>query len=786
MMSARVAGVVLLAAIVAASSVAAQLPPPPDTARLADTTVRADTALLAAQARLDTGIAPQLDQGRGVDAEIRSALFELLTDRWVPALDRMQWLHTSPVAFTDVQAVPELRDRRDLLFLLSQAYYRLGLSEPFRGIAQPLLESDPTARYGTLVQSQLLMDAYQRGEFERAVAMARAMAVETAPQAVRGLALLVTGLSAYELRDYVSARQAFAEAGRTGTPYADAAQYMEALTLLRSDTAQIGPALASMQALAQRATGPLGDQVRLTAAQLAYEAEQFDESARMAGAIGPASPLAPQAIFTRAWALYHAERLQDAADAFSEFARRFPQLPQHEESRLMAAQALLELERTADAGAMFQEVADSANRQVEALRTRRPEITAELARRLVDGRAAGLLFIADPTTGKTLVLEDADGLDWSVLAGALTDTAALLPRAVPPRVVALDAVEARVDSVLGFAESTAPPARPLDAPVDAPVSYALPVSSETLPRRLFFTPVSASPNRAAFARTAHSVYESDVAVALASYRLADARAAQARQVALLEALRNSLTDAELEQMLARLSAARDSIEAIASDLDRNADWVRRMFAAQLEFTRTLAGENRRMVDSVRTHLAGTLEPSEASALEYEAQTASTYQRIADLIEAALEGAIARHPAFAMRDSTRAHAARIAALVDETRSALGSALAAIDDELGRLRAGDSDRVLAMRAALSEADQRRAAAEAQLASVVRAELDARADEVIALLRRDTEAAEFGAASAAFFQALEAQRAIGTDHGSTSNGVLPQYRNGGAPARTPPRED
>lgn len=42
---------------------------------------------------------------------------------------------------------------------------------------------------------------------------------------------------------------------------------------------------------------------------------------------------------------------------------------------------------------------------------------------------------------------------------------------------------------------------------------------------------------------------------------------------------------------------------------------------------------------------------------------------------------------------------------------------------------------------------------MVAIVTRELDARATELLASLRRDTEAAEFGSASASFFQALEA---------------------------------
>jgi hypothetical protein len=100
------------------------------------------------------------------------------------------------------------------------------------------------------------------------------------------------------------------------------------------------------------------------------------------------------------------------------------------------------------------------------------------------------------------------------------------------------------------------------------------------------------------------------------------------------------------------------------------------------------------------------------------------------------------------------------------------------------------VRAARATLASAEARRAAVEGQLIAVVERELNARAGQMIAGLRRDGEAAEFGAASASFFQAIDSGRTAGTSGTSgTSNatgGSASTSTGGGgaaAPAAPPP---
>jgi len=105
---------------------------------------------------------------------------------------------------------------------------------------------------------------------------------------------------------------------------------------------------------------------------------------------------------------------------------------------------------------------------------------------------------------------------------------------------------------------------------------------------------------------------------------------------------------------------------------------------------------------------------------------------------------------------------------------------IDDEIARLRAGDPTTSGTLRTAVTAAEARRNAAEQGLVAVVQSELNARATEMVAELKRDAEAAEFGSASVAFFKAMDAQqRSAGS--ASTGNATGNGASTGGAAAGT-----
>jgi outer membrane protein assembly factor BamD (BamD/ComL family) len=721
----RTAGLVAL--LIGAAPLAAQVTPVPasadstrpDSARAATSRVATDTT-----AKRDSAIVPAADQARGVDAEIRVALYELLGDRYIPALTRLQWLSTSPVALTDASANGALRGREDMMFLLSQAYYRLGMDSAFRATATPLTTSNSAARFTRLLRSQLLLDAYRHGDFAGAIRLAGAMSNED-----QGLATLVAGLAAYQTGDIAGAQQRFAAARSSAAPYGQYAQYMEALTTLRADTTQRANAVTSLEALASSATGELQDQVRLTAAEVAFEGERYDDAARLAGQVSPNSGLAAQALLTRAWALYKGNNIAAAGQAFDEFATRYPQLPERDESRLMSGQALLQLGRTTDAANIFRTVADSATSESQMLQGRAQGAMTQAARALVQARAAGFLFVNDPANGKTIALDDAAGSEQQVLAAAFSDSAAnIVPTVSTADIISLDDISRRFDAL-------------------AP--------NGDLPRRVVFAPASATKNPQEFAARSQALYAADAAVVVAQHTLAEVLASQQRQIQMLQQMQlrlNSDADA-MAATAARLNAARDSLARLDVALTAASTRLRQMFVAQINTTRMLANENRAAIDSVKASLAGGQGTPEFTLLDTESQTATAYSQLADIIERGLDTALGHHPVFAKRDSVNAHGQQLATLLGESQSALAGARQAVTDEIARLQSGGSDRARALQATLAAAESRRTAAENSLVGVVDAELRARATEMIASLKRDTEAAEFGSASASFFQAIDA---------------------------------
>ena len=300
-----------------AAAAPAQVPTRPDTTRRPDSaaaargdTVRRDST------RHDTTLTAAPDQARGIDAEVRAALYELLADRTLPALSRLDWIASSPVALTGVSDAPALMSRQDLLFLLSQAQYRLGMSDAFRATAQqltgvsapPAAPATPTTpsqtvagstrtragrdssadssaaavapattasagtvtaapgRYAGLLQLQLTMDAYRRGDFAQAASLAGAVGSGSD----RGLAGLIAGLANYGAGNWAGASSSFDAAVQAGGSFAPYAEYMRALALMHGDTTQAGAALDALQALGGRALAEFAEQVLLTAAQLAY------------------------------------------------------------------------------------------------------------------------------------------------------------------------------------------------------------------------------------------------------------------------------------------------------------------------------------------------------------------------------------------------------------------------------------------------------------------------------------------------------------------------------------
>ena len=733
----RVTVLALLAAgVLAVSPLAAQVQPPvgqptPTPTGAGDTTARRTVLDQAAMRRIlgDSSIVPLENQPAGVEAEIRAALFELMNGRSIPALSRLQWLSTSPTALGSMADAGTARNRENMLFLLAETYYTLGMDEAFRSSARQLTAAAGASRYAPIINAQLMLDAYRRGDYAGAITISRSLG-DT--QRALGIGSLVAGLASYQLGNYTDARASFAAAAATGAPYGGYAQYMDALTMLRVDTASGPAALAALQTVASAETGEFADQVRLTAAQLAYEIEQYPVAVQLTQAIAPTSGLAAQAQFTRAWALYKSDQLAPAGEAFSEFATRFPQLPEREESRLMHGQVLLQLGRTAEAASLFRTVADSTTARVATLQARMAGAMTDAARALVQARAAGLLFIRDPASGKTIALQDAAGAEPQVLAVVFADTTATIPATRAPELISLTDVMARIDAI--------------SPSIDA-----------TVPRRLLLAPPSATGNRANFDLGSQALYDADVAVALARHRLDEQMEAQRLQLALLRRFQGLLAaDMQGFDTLTRgLTAAQDSLARVSAMLAAANTRFTQMFMTQVNATRMVADENIAAIDSIRRGMSGGLTPADEAILLQERQTAEYYRAVAEVIQNGLSGAIARNPIFALGDSVRGRAARVATLLAEARGAGEETQRLLASAIAEMESMESERIRSLRAAVVSSEALRTSAETRLIAVVDAELRARAAEMVALLRRDTEAAEFGSASALFFQTLDAER-------------------------------
>jgi hypothetical protein len=363
------------------------------------------------------------------------------------------------------------------------------------------------------------------------------------------------------------------------------------------------------------------------------------------------------------------------------------------------------------------------------LQARAQNSMSQAARALVQARAAGFLFVNDPANGKTIALDDAAGSERQVLAAAFGDSVTdIVPTVSAAEIISLDDVSRRFDALTPAGD---------------------------IPRRVVFAPASATKNPQEFAARSQALYAADAAVVVAQHTLAELLASQQRQITLLQQLQTRLnSDADaLSATAAKLNAARDSLARLAVALDAASVRLRQMFVAQINTTRMMANENRASLDSVKSVLTGAQGTPEYTLLDTESQTATAYLQLADIIERGLDTALGHHPVFAKRDSINAHSQQLATLLGESQSALASARQAVTDEITRLQGGGSDRARALQATLAAAESRRTAAENSLVGIVDAELRARATEMIASLKRDTEAAEFGSASASFFQAIDA---------------------------------
>ena len=725
-----------IAAVVLVSPVLAQQPAaaPPAPAPPAATT---PTAV----------VQPVPDQARGMDAELRMALFDVTMDHPLSALDRLEWLRSSPIAGSGA-SVPGMRAQEDLLFLLAESYYRLGMRDAFRKTAASLDSAAPGGRYAGVIAAQRMLNAYSRGDYARVRALASAKSTGD-----RALISLVAGLAAVQSKDFIAAHNAFLQASLAGGQFALYAQYMDALATAAGDSTKGVVALNALQSLSEASRGAFSEQVRLSAAQTALGIGQYAAAASLADGVPATSGAGAQALLTKAWALYRGGNTAGAASAFRDFARLYPQLPERDQARLMAGQIMLEGGKSDSAEQYFQGIADSIGGELASLQTRAAGAMTEASKALVGARIAGTVFIANAGAGKVISLADDAGAEKARIAAAFAGTPDSAQMTSAPQILNENGIVQRVDSVVGGG----------------------------FPVRVVFAPRVDATTPGLYADRSQAVLATDIRLALASYRLQEEIDAQKTKIAALENLQLLIVqgDSGLAENDRQIGATQDSLEKMKVVLENTRDKVRAALRTQITTTRQVAAENIRLLDSTKASLGANAKGAEVDALTMEQQTASIYSGIADMIERGLEQALDRNPAFVLRDSLVVRLARAHALHDTTAAVLNDDSTIVAAELAVQRGKESNAVLAMRTEVATAATQRAAAEGALVALVDEELRARATGLVAQLSHDREAADYATASAAFFKAMDASG--GAPAGASTVGA--GAAQGGT--STPPRQ-
>jgi hypothetical protein len=125
------------------------------------------------------------------------------------------------------------------------------------------------------------------------------------------------------------------------------------------------------------------------------------------------------------------------------------------------------------------------------------------------------------------------------------------------------------------------------------------------------------------------------------------------------------------------------------------------------------------------------------------------------------------PLFLLRDSVRIRLAKVRGELADSRTAIEQA----DRLFAAAQTGQltdtSASLTQLRSAQATAQSRRSEAEAGLIAAVSTELSARATDLHALLQHDLQAAEFGTATAAFFNAIDQGRPAAGTTGTSGTG-------------------
>jgi hypothetical protein len=359
-----------------------------------------------------------------------------------------------------------------------------------------------------------------------------------------------------------------------------------------------------------------------------------------------------------------------------------------------------------------------------------------LARALVRARAAGLLFANDPEMGKTISLEETAGADPEILASVMTGATPTLPQVEVARIVSLNDLMQRYKAVgdsLGH----------------------------SLPKRVLFAPASANAATTVFAQRSEAVMAADLDAAVTSQRL-----------------RLATRNATLRLM---------QIRGLGQAMKGRGDTVAKL-VARVDTTDTRLRGLLSSIDSTESHLRATLVTEvrnvpggPAYVLSVRADSLSKRGLIPPgvdveaLVAARTDSMLNALPLFLLRDSVRSRLELVRQQLADSHQAIQAADALFSAaETGQLT--DTSAALGkLRSEQAAAMARRSVAETGLIAAVSTELTARATDLLSLLQHDLQAAEFGTATAAFFNAIDQGKAAATGNGSSDAGGL----TGTAPA-------
>jgi len=259
-----------------------------------------------------------------------------------------------------------------------------------------------------------------------------------------------------------------------------------------------------------------------------------------------------------------------------------------------------------------------------------------------------------------------------------------------------------------------------------------------LPKRVLFAPASANAAPTLFAQRSEAVTAADLDAAITSQRL-----------------RLATRNATL-----RLMQIRGLQQAMQGRGDTVAKLVARVDTTDARLRGLLTS-----IDSTESHLRGALvtqvrnvQGGPAYVLSVRAD--SLRQRglipsgldVESLVAARTDSLLNAMPLFLLRDSVRIRLTQVRQELADSRAAIQAAdVLFAAAQTGQLT-DTSASLTRLRSAQSAAQSRRTEAEAGLLAAVSTELSARAADLLALLQHDMQAAEFGTATAAFFNAID----------------------------------